>query len=82
MNFAWYDIIGTVGVATIVLTYILLQIERLRSDQLAYSLLNGIGAALILVSLYYDYNLPSVIVEAFWLVISIFGIVKYVLRRR
>ena len=77
----WYDILGTIGVAIIILTYVLLQIERLRSDQLAYSLLNAIGAALILVSLYFDFNLPSVVVEFFWLVISLFGIGKWLSRR-
>lgn len=78
----WYDIVGTVGVAVIVITYILLQTERVRSDQLVYSLLNAIGASLILVSLYFDFNLPSVVVEAFWLVISLFGIGKYLARRK
>ena len=78
----WYDILGTLGVAVIVLTYILLQIERVRSDQLIYSLLNAVGASLILVSLYFDFNLPSVVVEAFWLVISLFGIGKYLMRRK
>ena len=77
----WYDILGTLGVAIIILTYVLLQIERLRSDQLGYSLLNAIGASLILVSLYFDFNLPSVVVEFFWLVISLFGIGKYLARK-
>ena len=77
----WYDILGTLGVAIIILTYVMLQIERVRSDQLIYSMLNAIGAALILVSLYFDFNLPSVVVEFFWLVISLFGIGKYLARR-
>ena len=79
---SWYNILGTLGVAIIILTYVLLQIERVRSDQLIYSMLNAIGAALILVSLYFDFNLPSVVVEFFWLVISLFGIGKYLLRKR
>jgi len=78
----WYDIVGTLGVAIIVLTYILLQIDRVRSDQLIYSLLNAAGAALILVSLYFDFNFPSFIVEFFWLLISLFGIGKYFSRSR
>jgi hypothetical protein len=78
----WYDILGSLGVAIIILTYVLLQIERVRSDQLIYSLLNAIGALLILVSLYFDYNFPSVVVEFFWLVISVFGIGKYFFRQR
>jgi len=81
MSLAWYDILGTIGVGVIVVTYLLLQLGRIKSEQLLYSLLNGLGAALILISLYYDFNLPSVIVEAFWLVISIFGILKYLVAR-
>jgi hypothetical protein len=77
----WYDILGTLGVAVIILTYVLLQIERVRSDQLIYSLLNAIGAGLILVSLYFEFNFPSAVVEFFWLVISLFGIGKYLARR-
>jgi hypothetical protein len=81
MPYAWYDIVGTAGVGIIILTYILLQIERVRSDQLLYSLLNAAGASLILVSLYYSFNFPSFIVEFFWLLISLFGIGKYLLRK-
>lgn len=77
MSYAWYDILGTLGVAVIILAYVLLQLERLRSEQVAYSLMNAMGAVLILVSLYYSFNLPSFIVEFFWLLISLFGIGKY-----
>ena len=76
----WYDILGTLGVGIIVLTYVLLQLERLRSGQPIYSILNAVGSGMILVSLYYTFNLPSVTVEAFWLVISLFGIAKSLLK--
>lgn len=81
MTYAWYDILGTVGVAVIILTYILLQLGRIRSEHLAYSLLNAAGALLILVSLYFSFNFPSFIVEFFWLLISLFGIGKFLLKR-
>lgn len=81
MGFTWYDILGTIGVAIIILTYVLLQVERVRSDQLIYSLLNAIGALLILLSLYFNFNLPAFFVEFFWLLISLFGIGKYLVRR-
>ena len=81
MTYAWYDILGTLGVAVIILAYILLQIGRLRSEQLAYSLLNAAGASFILVSLYYTFNFPSFIVEFFWLLISLFGIGRYLFRK-
>ena len=76
MAMAWFDILGTLGVSIIILTYVFLQIGRIGSEQLAYSLLNAVGAALILISLYFDFNFPSFIVEFFWLLISLFGIGK------
>jgi hypothetical protein len=79
---SWYDILGTLGVAVIILTYALLQLGRIRSEQILYSIMNAVGASLILVSLYFDFNFPSVVVEAFWLLISIFGIGKYLVGRR
>jgi len=81
MTYAWSDILGTLGVAIIILTYVLLQLGRVKSEQLAYSLLNAAGAACILVSLYYSFNFPSFVVEFFWLLISLFGIGKYLLRK-
>ncbi len=81
MNWAWYDILGTLGVVVIVLAYFLLQTGRMRSEQLAYSVMNGVGAVLILISLYYTFNFPSFVVEFFWLLISLFGIGKYLLKK-
>ena len=82
MTFAWYDILGTAGVAVIVLAYFLLQSGRMRSDQLAYSLMNGGGAVLILISLYYAFNFPSFVVEFFWLLISLYGIGRSISRKK
>lgn len=82
MQYAWFDMLGSVGVGLIILTYILLQLEKLRSTDLIYSLLNGVGAALILISLFYSFNFPSFIVEFFWLLISLFGIGKYLMKKR
>ena len=81
MQYAWFDIVGSLGVGLIIVTYVLLQLEKLRSTDLLYSLLNGIGAVLILISLFYSFNFPSFIVEFFWLLISLFGIGKYLLKR-
>jgi len=81
MTHAWYDILGTLDVAVIILAYVLLQLGRVKSEMLAYSLLNAAGAAFILISLYYSFNFPSFIVEFFWLLISLFGIGKYLRRK-
>lgn len=48
MHFNWYEFVGAVGDAAIIITYALLQTEKISSDNVAYSLLNAIGANLII----------------------------------
>ena len=81
MQIAWYDIIGSIGVATIIVTYVLLQTERIKSDALLYSILNAVGASLIIFSLFFNFNFSAFIVEFFWVLISIYGVVKYFWKR-
>lgn len=77
MEYAWYDLLGSIGVFIIVLTYVLLQTGKMKSDALIYSVLNAVGATLILISLIYSFNFSAFIVEFFWVLISIYGIAKY-----
>lgn len=82
MQYAWYDFAGNIGVALMVLGYFLLQAEKIRSSDPRYSLMNGIGALLVVVSLLYRFNLSAFLVEAFWLLISIYGLIKFAVRPR
>ncbi len=68
---------GMIGVVLILISYMLLQLEKLPATSFLYSATNGVGALLILVSLMYDFNLPAFIIEAFWLLISIYGVVRF-----
>ena len=77
MTYTVYDLLGNIGVVLIILTYLLLQLRRITSESLLYSVLNMVGAALIIVSLLFDFNLSAFIVEAFWVIISVIGIVYY-----
>lgn len=76
------DVIGMIGVAIILSTYFMLQIGRLKSDTLRYSVLNACGSSMILFSLFFEWNLPSVIIETAWVIISLMGVVRYFIRRR
>jgi len=71
------DVIGTIGVFIIVVTYFLLQIEKISSKSLSFSVLNVLGSLLIFYSLMYNWNLASVLIEFFWILISLFGVYKY-----
>lgn len=81
MQYAWYDLTGTIGVAVIIFTYVLLQTSRIKSESLAYSVLNAAGASLIIVSLLYNFNFSAFIVEFFWVLISLYGIAKYFFKK-
>ena len=76
MNFDFFDFLGTVGVALMIVAYLLLQLDRLDSKTLTYSLLNAIGASLVVVSLLFKFNPAAFIVEVFWILISLFGIIR------
>lgn len=71
------DVIGILGVIIIIIGYMLLQLERIDAKDLSFSILNTLGAFLIIISLLYDWNLSSFIMEFTWMMISFYGIVKY-----
>jgi len=77
MKYGLIDLFGLIGVAMIVVTYLLLQLDKLRSTDLAYSVLNALGASLIVASLIVDFNLSALLMEVFWVLISFIGIGRH-----
>ena len=74
MSFHLFDLAGFIGVVLIIAAYLLLQLEKLPSSSPRYSLLNAVGALLIIISLIFAFNLAAFIVEAFWFLISLVGL--------
>jgi len=77
MSYTWLDLIGNIGVIVLMITYLMLQLNKLRSDGLAYSVLNAAGASLIVASLIVNFNLSALLMEVFWVLISCVGIYRY-----
>jgi hypothetical protein len=82
MSYQFYDFVGNLGVLFIVGSYGLVQLRRMSATGLVYTLLNIFGAMFILYSLLYDFNLSAVIVEVFWLLASLMGLVRIYRERR
>ena len=83
MEQAWlFDLCGLLGVACIISTYLLTQLDKLSNRHMAYPLINLIGALLVLVSLTHFWNLASFVIELFWIAISIVGIIRIYWQRR
>ena len=82
MSYAFYDVIGNVGVVLIIGSYFLIQIGRMSATGLSYSLVNMLGAGCILYSLYFEFNMSAFLVEVFWLLISLVGLGRIYLEKR
>jgi predicted membrane protein len=77
MQLSLTDLIGILGVFVIIVAYMLLQLEKMDAKDLSFSVLNTLGALLIIISLMYDWNLASFLMESIWMLISLYGILKY-----
>ena len=71
------DIIGLFGVFLILAAYLLLQLHYLSSRHLSFSCVNLLGACCLLFSLFFNWNLSSVVIEIAWMSISLYGIFDY-----
>ncbi len=76
------DTIGNLGVVCFLSAYLLMQREKLAHDGLCYLLLNLCGAILLMGSLLIHWNLSAFLLEAAWALISIYGIYKFLNRRK
>jgi len=76
MSLGLYRAIGLIGAAVFVVAYFANQARWLSSEDWRYPAANLAGALLILVSLFGEWNLPSVVIEAFWAAISVYGLTR------
>jgi len=75
------DLIGLTGVALLIITYALLQLDKIDPKGFWYSFNNLVVAILVTVSLIYTPNLASIVIEIFWFLISLYGVVMFFKRK-
>ena len=75
------DTIGYIGVALLIVTYAMLQLDRIDPKGFWYSFNNMIVAILVTVSLLYTMNKASMVIEVFWFIISVYGLIMYFKRK-
>ena len=71
---SWPDMLGFAGVFMVLVAYSLQQMRRIDGNGLLYPSINFIGAIFILVSLFYKPNVPAIVMEMAWAVVSVIGI--------
>src|SRR3954452_17794908 len=82
MPFLIYDLAGFLGAAIIVIAYLAVQQRWLNALDWRFPAANAAGSLLILVSLWFEWNFPSVVIEVFWVLISFLGLVRSLAERR
>jgi hypothetical protein len=80
-GYAWYDLVGNIGVVLVLAAYLGLTLGKLAGDRPTYLLLNLAGSALLLVSLVFAFNLSAVVIQVFWIAISLLGLGRWLHRR-
>ena len=71
------DWIGFIGVFQILLAYILHVVGKIKSNDLAFILLNLIGAIMAcFASILMEY-IPFIILEGVWTIVSLISLIKY-----
>ena len=77
-----FDIIGMTGTFLVVCAFFLLQLNKASPTGLVYNMMNLTGAILLLISLCYNFNLASFVIEIFWIAASLIGLYKYIKAKR
>ena len=76
MVFDPYIACGIVGAGCFVIGYFAALQGWFPPSDWRFPAINLAGAALVLISLIEEWNLPSVILECFWGVISVYGLIR------
>jgi len=71
------DFIGNIGVALLVGSYAGIQFGKLDPKGFWYSFNNLLVAILLGINLYFKPNLSSIIIEIFWFILSIVGLIRW-----
>lgn len=81
-SLTWVDALGSFGALLVVAAYFATQMRMMNSDDLAFPVVNLLGSVLIVYSLLQNFNLASMLIEGFWILISLIGIIQHFRLRR
>jgi hypothetical protein len=77
-----HQLAGFIGAAIIVVAYLAVQQRWVNALAWPFPAANILGSLLILVSLWFEWNFPSVVIEIFWALISLLGLTRSLAERR
>jgi len=74
-NAVWFDAIGWVGAAALLVAYAMISHKKLEGDSAAYQFLNIGGSILLAANTIFYGSYPSTFVNLIWAGIAVFSIV-------
>jgi hypothetical protein len=73
-NYVWFDAIGWVGAAALLVAYAMVSHKKLEGDSATYQLLNISGSLLLAANTIFYGSYPSTFVNLIWAGIAVFAI--------
>jgi len=73
-NCGWFDAIGLVGAAALLIAYAMVSHKKLEGDSATYQLLNISGSLLLAANTIFYGSYPSTFVNVIWAGIAVFSI--------
>ena len=73
-NYIWFDAIGWVGAAALLVAYAMVSHKKLEGDSATYQLLNISGSLLLAANTIFYGSYPSTFVNLIWAGIAVFAI--------
>lgn len=72
-----FEVIGVLGFALYVMNYTLLTTRRINGNSVRYFAVNFVAASCVLVGLTSSFNLASALIQIFWVVLSVLGMLVH-----
>ncbi len=79
MSIEWHQMAGVVGTLLYIGSYFLIQLGKIDVPGYKYSFMNVAAASLVGISLLYEFNLASALIQISWILISFVGIFRLLL---
>ena len=77
MHFTTGEILGSAGVALLLIAFLMNLVNRWKQESLPYILLNILGAALACASSIVIHFIPFVVLEGIWTIVSVIALINF-----
>jgi hypothetical protein len=75
------DLVGSIGVAILLIAFILILTNRISKNGLLYLLMNLIGSGLAAFASFLIHYTRFIVLEISWMIASLFGLWKYLVNK-